>query len=51
MHIDAYQREDLDGALSFALTQLVQKVLAKNSLVRKYRHFDFDPCDVIFYLT
>ena len=45
--IDAYQREDLDGAPSFALTRLVQKLLAKNSLVRKYRHFDFlDPCDV-----
>ena len=32
-YFDAYQREDLDGALSFALTQLVQKLFAKNSLV------------------
>ena len=49
---DAYQREDLDGALSFALAQLVQKVLAKNLLNLKYRHFYFfDPCDVIFDLT
>ena len=51
-YFDAYQRGDLDGALSFALAQLVQKLLAKNSLVLKYRHFDFfDPCDVIFDLT
>ena len=50
--IDVYQREDLVGALSFALTQLVQKLLAESSLVRKCRHVDFfDPCDVIFYLT
>ena len=38
---DAYQREDLDGAVSFALPCLVQKLLAKNSLVLKCRHFDF----------
>ena len=49
---DAYERENFDGALSFALTQLGQKLLAKNSLALRSRHFDFfDPCDVIFYLT
>ena len=26
---DAYQREDLDGAVSFALAQFVKKILAK----------------------
>ena len=47
-HFNAYQREDLDGALSFALAQLIQKI-AKHSLVFKYRHFYlFDPCDVIW---
>ena len=51
-YFDAYQREDLDGALSFALAYFVQKVLVKNSLALRSRHFDFfDPCDVIFYLT
>ena len=30
-YFDAYQREDLDGALRFALGQLVQKVLAKKN--------------------
>ena len=41
---------DFDGAGSFALAQLVQRLLAKkNSLVLKCRHFEFvDPCDVIF---
>ena len=49
---DAYEQEDFDGALSFALTQLGQKLLAKNSFALRSRHFDvFDPCDVIFYLT
>ena len=43
---------DLDGALSFALTQLVQKLMAKNSFALRRRHFDFfEPCDVIFDLT
>ena len=47
-YFDAYQGEDLDGALSFALTQLAQKLLAENSLPFRSRHFDFfDPCDVI----
>ena len=51
-YFDAYQREDLDGALSFALAHLVQKLLAKNSLALRSRHFEvFDPCDVIFDLT
>jgi len=51
-YFDAYQREDLDGALSFALAHLVQKLLVKNSLALSRRHFDFfDPCDVIFGLT
>ena len=51
-YFDAYQQEDLDGALSFALAHLVQKLLAKNSLALRSRHFDFfDPCDVIFDLT
>ena len=40
-YFDAYRREDLDGAESFALTHLVQKLLAKNSIVLKCRHFDF----------
>ena len=40
-YFDAYQQEDLDGALSFALAHLVQKLLSKNSLVRKCRDFDF----------
>ena len=40
-YFDAYQREDLDGALTFALTQLVQKLLATNSLALRSRHFDF----------
>ena len=49
---DAYEREDFDGALSFALTQLGQKLLAKTSLALRSRHFDvFDPCEVIFDLT
>ena len=38
IHFDAYQRKDLDGAVSFALAQLVQKLLAKHSLVLKCRH-------------
>ena len=51
-YFDAYQGEDLDGALSFALTQLVQKLLTNNCLALRSRHFDFvDPCDVIFDLT
>ena len=37
---DAYQRENLDGALSFALAHLVQKLLAKNSIALR-SHFDF----------
>ena len=48
-YFDVYQREDVDGAPSFALTQLDQKFLAKNSLPLRSSHFDlFDPCDVIF---
>ena len=50
-YFDAYEREDLDGALSFALAHLVQK-LTQNFLALRSRHFDFfDPCDVIFDLT
>ena len=30
-YFDAYQREDPDGAISFALAQLVQKLLAKKT--------------------
>ena len=33
MYFDAYQRDDLDGALSFALTQLVQKFWQKTPLL------------------
>ena len=40
-YLDAYQQEDLDGALSFSLAHLVQKLLAKNSLALRSRHFDF----------
>ena len=48
-YFEAYQRQDLDGVVIFALTRLVQKLLAnKNSLVLKCRYFDFYPCDVIF---
>ena len=51
-YFDAYQREDLDGALSFALAHLVQTILTQSSLTLRSRHFDFfDPCDVIFDLT
>ena len=49
IYFDVHQREDIDRAVSFALAQLVQKLLAKNSLVLKCRHFDFFyPRDVIF---
>ena len=35
--------------IMFALARLVQKLLAKNSIVIKYRYFDFLPrCDVYF---
>ena len=51
-YFDVYQRGDLDGANIFTLARLVQKSLAKNSLVLKCRYFYFlDPCDVIFDLT
>ena len=41
-----------DGALSFVLTQLGQKLLAKNSIALRSRHLEFfNPCDVIFHLT
>ena len=51
-YFDAYQREDLDGIVSFALAQLVQKLSTKNSLVLKCRHFDFfTPGPVTSFLT
>ena len=50
-YVDEYQQEDLDGALSFALTQLFQKILAKTSLFSSAAISTFDPCDVIFHLT
>ena len=41
-YFDAYQREDIDCALSFALTQLAQKLVAKkNSLPIRSRHLYF----------
>ena len=47
---DAYQREDLDGAVIFVLYSLVSsKLIGENSLLLKCRYFDFfDPCSVIF---
>ena len=47
-YLDAYQREDLDGAIIFALARLVPRLLTNNSCPQ-VPHFDvFDPCDVIF---
>ena len=41
-YFDVYQREDLGGALSFALAHLVQKLLRKkNSLALRSHNFDF----------
>ena len=40
-YFDVYQRGDLDGALTFALPHLVQKLLANNFFVLKCRHFNF----------
>ena len=38
---EAYQREDLDSADSFALARLVQKLLANNFLDLKCCYFTF----------
>ena len=40
-YFDAYQREDLDDALSFALAHLVQKLLAKKPLLSGTAIFTF----------
>ena len=48
---DAYQREDLDVAVSFALAWLLQMLLAKKlpySQMSLVRLFYLWPCDVIF---
>ena len=50
-HFDAYQREDLDGAVSFALAWLVQKLLAKASLFSSAAILTFYSCDITFDLT
>ena len=48
-YTDAYQREDLDGIVAFALAWLVQKILTNSYLFLKCRYFGFFyPCDVIF---
>ena len=44
-YFDAYQRQDLDGAV-FVLAWLVEKLLAKNTLVLMCRDFDFLTHDV-----
>ena len=50
---DLYQREDLDGAIVFALARLVEKDLAKKKtpLSSSAAILILYPCDVIFYLT
>ena len=45
IHIPMRINEDLDGTIIFALARLVQKLLAKKTLVLMCRYFD------IFYLT
>ena len=50
-YFDTYQREDLDGAIIFALARLVQKLLGKKPLSSSAAIWLFYPCDVVFDLT